>query len=497
MTTETPPHPFPNLFARSKEGGGIYVGNAVWRDVDAGHANAMQSLVALCAQAGIRARFGPIINDALIIRARNRAASDFLATDADVLVTIDSDIEFDPFQLLRMAEETFTYSLVGGSYVKRNGHFPEMAIRLFRPASGEAEIRWAEGEPLVKVEYLATGFMAVHRRVLEKMRDEWEGGLQMQHQSTLKFYTFYDPISIVKGQGEIFRLSEDWAFCQRAMDLGFDCWVDPRVRLRHWGLYDFTMEDIVRVARPEPGIIVWRFEHGMESFGYAPQPWVVKTKDGFLMHLLRGDKMISKSIADSGEWEPEVADAVRQHVKFGTKFLDIGANLGYFSLLAASLGGNVYAIEPNPETRNLMGESAVDNKFTLTMSPYAASNVTGKFTLNTEGLGNQGEAFLTLLNEKTGPTVEVRPLDDILPFDWQPDVIKMDIEGEEWNAIQGSPEIFEKARVVIFEYSPEQLKRGSQMEVPEDLFKWFEERGFKCELLSQHASYEDWIAVRV
>lgn len=486
-------HPFPKLREASLKGGGIYLGNAYWREVEAVHANAVQALAGQCAHLGIHLWSFPIINDGLLVRARNRAAAGFLESPADILVTIDADIEFDPMQLLRMCEATFEHSLVGGAYVKRNGHFPELAIRLFRTQGDE--ITWAEGQPLHAVEYLATGFMAVHRRVFEKVRDEWEGGLELQHQSTLKFYAFYDLISAVKDKGERFRLSEDWAFCQRAQDVGFTCWVDPQVRLRHWGLYDFTLEDIVRVARPEPGIIAMRIEDNKERWGYAPQPWVVKTSDGFLIYLMRGDGMISKAIAETGEWEPSVAAALRKHLKPGTRFLDVGANLGYFSLLGASLGADVKAIEPNPVCIELLEQSQRENGFSFTVVRCGVSAAEGKFTLVTQGLQNQGEAYLGVLRPELGPTVEAFPLRDLLLPDWRPEVIKLDIEGEEWNAVMGSPEIFAQAKVVIFEVSEAQLLRNSQV-AAEDLIDWFREHGFETHCLERHPAYADWIAIK-
>lgn len=488
------PHPFPNLAARSKEGGGLYVGNAYWREVEAGHAMAMQALVGMCAGMGIRIRMGSIINDAMITRARARAASEFLESQLDVLVTIDSDIEFDPYQLLRMAEETFEHSLVGGAYAKRSGHSPELAIRLKRPASGIRQIVFADGEPLAEVEYLATGFMAVHRRVFEKVRDHYN--LELQHQSTLRFYPFYDSFSVTKDSGEIFRLSEDWAFCERASQVGFPCMLDPRVRLRHWGLYDFTLEDVVRAERPEPGIIVWEYKDGVERFGYTPQEIWAETSDGFPMRVDPSDKVISQKIRETGEWEPEVAAAIRKHVGPDTKFLDLGAYIGYFSLLAAHLGAEVIAAEPNPEALLFLVASAEKANKGIVIRAGAASNVSGKYTLNTQGLANKGEPFLALLNEKTGPTVEVGLVSELVHPIWQPDVIKMDIEGEEWNAIQGSPEIFQNAKVVIFEVSDAQLQRNSQA-TPDMLVGWFIKNGFETKLLASHSTYEDWIAIKV
>jgi FkbM family methyltransferase len=485
-------HPYPRLYEASQNGGGIYVANAYWREVEAGHSNAMMGLVHICDLMGIHATFQPVVNDALIIRARNRGASGFLESRADVFVSIDSDIEFDPQHLLRIAEKAYEYDIIGGAYVKRTGHSPELAIRLLT-TEAEQEIVFAEGQPPAEVEYLATGFMAVHRRVFEKIRDEWHGGLEIQHPSSLRFYPFFDPISVRKESGEIYRLSEDWSFCQRARDVGFKCYIDPTVRLRHWGLYDFTLEDAVRPPRPVPGVIIWHRKGTMEKVGYAEQPWFVRAKDGFLIRLSQEDTHISPMIASSGEWEPAVSSILRKHLTKGKRFLDIGASIGYFSLLAASKGAEVTAIEPNPEAVEYLNDSAQANRYSIQVIPLAVSNTSGNFSLTAKGLkGNHGEAYLIPETEYF-PMVQTAVLSELVegPFA----VIKMDIEGEEMNVIKGSPEVFRAAEMIIFEVSERQLRRNSQCSA-EELLQWFADNGFHCKKVSGHPTYEDWVAVR-
>ena len=53
------------------------------------------------------------------------------------------------------------------------------------------------------------------------------------------------------GDGYMY-LSEDWALCERAKGRGYQCWLDPSIRLMHYGEYGFTLEDLARPARPGP-----------------------------------------------------------------------------------------------------------------------------------------------------------------------------------------------------------------------------------------------------
>jgi hypothetical protein len=258
-------HPFPTLYQRSLEGSGIYVGPSYWREVEATHMMAMLGMVALAAQAKVAIGVNPVLNDAKISRSRNRAASEFLRSPADIFLCLDGDIEFEPRQIFRMCEIAYEHGIVGGAYVKRSGHTPDLAIRLLENSE---RIEFHEGGKLVEVDYLSTGCMAVHRRVFEAIIAQ--AGMEESHQSNMRFYPFFNDYIVEKRNSERFDLSEDWAFIQRARDAGFKPMLDPRVRLRHWGLYDFTLEDSVRPLREEPGLIVWEKQDGKERTGYAP-----------------------------------------------------------------------------------------------------------------------------------------------------------------------------------------------------------------------------------
>jgi FkbM family methyltransferase len=485
-------HPFPILHQRSTEGAGIYVGPSYWREVDAVHMMSMVGLVALAAQSRVAIGINPVLNDAKISRSRNRAASAFLESPADIFLCLDGDVEFEPFQIFRMCEMAYEHGMVGGAYVKRSGHTPDLAIRLLTDSE---RIEFHEDGKLVEVDYLNTGCIAIHRKVFEAIIAQT--GMEQSHQSNMRFYPFFNDYIVEKHGGERFDLSEDWAFVQRAKDAGFKPMLDPRVRLRHWGLYDFTLEDSVRPPREEPGLIVWEKQGGKERTGYAAVPLVVSTKDGFKMHLMHKDNSVSKAVRETGIWEPPVRDAVLKYLEPDWTFLDLGANIGYFSLLAASRGNHVIAVEPNPEALKYFKQSIAENHFEelIDLREVAVSSSTQKLTLVTQGLRNQGEAYLTLPNPQAGELVQATTLDQLLGAN-TPEFIKMDIEGEEWNVIMASPECFLSAKVVLFEVSDEQLKRNSQVGA-NDILHWFESHGFALEQLSSHGTYADWIATKL
>src|SRR5437870_434573 len=90
----------------------------------------------------------------------------------------------------------------------------------------------------------------------------------------------------------------------------------------------------------------------------------VRTAYGFLMHLDPTDVSISAVISATGLWEPRVSALVAKLVKPGSIAVDAGANIGWFSLLAASKGaGSVRAFEPEPTAASLLARSARTNGF--------------------------------------------------------------------------------------------------------------------------------------
>lgn len=221
----------------------------MWRTVEVAH---MAALVPLLRQPGYVYR--PQVGDALIDRARGISATWFLEqSDCDIHLSIDSDIVgFSVEDTRKLCELAMDYDIVGGAYVCRqqNGTHPASFY-----LDGAPVVHAFDHTP-VEVKFLATGFMAVHRRVFEKLA-------KTTPISALKdknhFYTFYQPMLYEdKEVGQTIELSEDWAFCQRAKNAGFRCYIDPAIRLGHIGNYIYTLEDMLRERVPPQPLCIRR-----------------------------------------------------------------------------------------------------------------------------------------------------------------------------------------------------------------------------------------------
>lgn len=224
----------------------VHIGSAIWRTVEPGH---MKAIVSLLRQPGFE--YAPMVGDALVERARGISATFFLQkTDADIHLSIDSDIVgFTVEDTRKMCELAMTYDIVAASYVCRS------ADRTFPASFYEDGVRvlHAFDHTPVPVKWAATGFLAVHRRVFERLSQD----MQLLHREDPQercFYNFYGTMEYEDEDtaGPIL-LSEDYAFCQRAKDAGFTCYIDPAVRIGHTGTYIYRLEDTAQPqVEPQP-----------------------------------------------------------------------------------------------------------------------------------------------------------------------------------------------------------------------------------------------------
>lgn len=234
----------------------IFIASPVYRQVEFRHFMAMLRLFQTAAQIeGVELNYGFVPGDADVARARNVAASHFLRSDADVLLSIDADIWFNPLDAIKLCREAMERDVVGGLYMVRS-------IKDRQPAPlievGQ-EIDFVPDAEPVEVKYLATGFMAVRRDVFERISET----IPTYMQSTpLPFQPFYGQMALEHETEGYLYLSEDYAFCHRVRENGFKVWLDPSIRLGHVGQYEYRLEDfITQFPEPTPLRIIQRDGH--------------------------------------------------------------------------------------------------------------------------------------------------------------------------------------------------------------------------------------------
>jgi len=164
----------------------------------------------------------------------------------------------------------------------------------------------------------------------------------------------------------------------------------------------------------------------------------------------------------NGEYEPHVTSVFRQQITHRKmNIIDLGANIGYFTMLAASLvdqDAQVFAVEPNADNVKLIELSRRENNFSnIQIINIAVGDELGILGLNgsysngtTASLSNDVQS---LLDSTVVPCI---PLDNIIPSDTRIDLIKIDVEGFEYRALLGAKRILNTWHpIIVSEFSPD------------------------------------------
>ncbi len=165
-----------------------------------------------------------------------------------------------------------------------------------------------------------------------------------------------------------------------------------------------------------------------------------------------------------GIWEEPTTRFLSSISRPGWTFIDVGANAGYYSLLAKSLGGDdadVHAFEPNPELFSLLARSAAETIGTpIHVSEMACGQRSEVATLHlSPDAGNSGLSTLRagVLENPETVAVTVTSLDDYCAERAVvPSVIKIDVEGHEVSVLQGAESLLrdQVPEYVISELEP-------------------------------------------
>lgn len=204
-----------------------------WRDLDWELTNALLGLISTKTKHQFLITTYP--EDALISRSRSTAASKFLDNPSygDALIFVDSDMVFDIAGIQLLADDLENgFDICGGGFVVRSRNTPPHPA--FRGFPGVV-IPFGTDSPPVEIKYPSSGFMGIHRRVLEAISQTME---KCRSGRDMIWPLFLEKVE----EGEL--LSEDWAFVYDARKLGFKAWLDPRIWLKHIGVKAFTIADI-------------------------------------------------------------------------------------------------------------------------------------------------------------------------------------------------------------------------------------------------------------
>jgi FkbM family methyltransferase len=188
----------------------------------------------------------------------------------------------------------------------------------------------------------------------------------------------------------------------------------------------------------------------------------------------------------SGEYEPHLTSIFERYCTPGMTVVDVGANLGYYSLLASRLvgpTGRVFAVEPNSENCRLLLSSLRHGGVTnVELFPVACDRRTGWAYYSTHVGSNGGLINDDDLLARPGVVVPTIRLDDFV--EGPVDFLKMDVEGAEGRVVSGATRLIECHRPIITtELKHDMLDHVSAMSVS-DYLGYFEDLGYSLTVLA-------------
>ena len=193
------------------------------------------------------------------------------------------------------------------------------------------------------------------------------------------------------------------------------------------------------------------------------------------------DRLLALGLHRIGWMGRDEATLLRKLVRPGMQVVDVGANIGLYSLLLARLvepGGSVLAFEPEPNLFAVLRENCASNHATnVTPCPCALGRTNGLATFHRSAF-NSGDNRLGNASMAHDPVeVRVERFDDLYP-DSRPDFVKIDVQGHEFAALAGMERALSANPnlQVLFEFSPAGLRRAGT--APELLLAFFRDRGF-------------------
>jgi FkbM family methyltransferase len=207
--------------------------------------------------------------------------------------------------------------------------------------------------------------------------------------------------------------------------------------------------------------------------------------------------MCGRFIYYFGTWEPNLTRWISERLEDGDVFVDVGANVGYFSLLASTLvgSGHVVAVEPTPRAFDMLQESLrrghVANVRAVNAAAWHEPSVLKMFSGQNLGMSSLMSDWAARWDNYESCDVPAARLSDIL----KPEeirsarLVKIDVEGAEWHVIQGMVPLLENGREdleVMIEVSPKFL--AAEHHTGDELLAFFARYGYRPYLLENDYS---------
>jgi len=226
-----------------------------------------------------------------------------------------------------------------------------------------------------------------------------------------------------------------------------------------------------------------------------------KTKYGFFIHSNLKDRILELDI--NAAWEEMESSFILDNLKDGDVFVDVGANIGYFSMLAArQKAGKVLAIEPTPKTYDMLNINIKYNMFTDVVETFnfaLGSEIhTAKLVPSLGPKSHMEYKTDNIHSHLSTIDVKVTTLDNLIKDNKEitrVDFIKVDIEGAEYNFLLGARKTIEVFKpMILMEIEEQRLTKYNA--TAEKIFNFMEHLNYKYlsvteDLIAKGSSYQE------
>jgi FkbM family methyltransferase len=187
-----------------------------------------------------------------------------------------------------------------------------------------------------------------------------------------------------------------------------------------------------------------------------------ETGDGLRYFFSVRDTFVGFPVA-VGVFERELQPLFERFARPGAVCLDMGANLGYYTVKMAALGATVIAFEPDPFNFGLLEKNVNENRLLDRVRLHQAACGSRRGTISIareQGTSNYGAVHVACEGEQASPAVALVRAGDCIPPGMRVDFIKIDVEGFEPEALAGVREILDRDHpAVLCEFNTHALEQ--------------------------------------
>jgi FkbM family methyltransferase len=207
--------------------------------------------------------------------------------------------------------------------------------------------------------------------------------------------------------------------------------------------------------------------------------------NGYVLYL---DELDSLNLSINKSYEPYETKLFSENIRPGDTVVDIGANIGYYTILASKTvgaAGKVYAFEPDPDNFKLLQKNVLENKCTnVIIEPKAVSDKNGTIKLFVSK-SNAGDHRSYDNGDKRIPIDVAAVSLDTYFKGTRINVIKMDVQGYEPYVLDGAAKLIsgQKSLILFAEVYPTAIEKAKRS--PEKYVKTLQRLGFEMLMIDE------------